>query len=139
MIKLAVSPGDPAGIGPDICIKAFGIKNNFNFIPVIFGDFRLFHDRARKLNYQLDIKEYQGQKNLDKKFFWIAPYPLDIKVEPGKPDPSYSKYLIKILQDSVRKTLSNEFDALVTGPLNSSCFLQGSDQKNSFPLIPINE
>ncbi len=26
MIKIAVSSGDPAGVGPDICIKAFGQK-----------------------------------------------------------------------------------------------------------------
>ena len=26
MMKIAVSSGDPAGIGPDICIKAFGQK-----------------------------------------------------------------------------------------------------------------
>ena len=38
MIKIAVSSGDPAGIGPDICIKAFGQKKLYDFFPVIFGD-----------------------------------------------------------------------------------------------------
>ena len=38
MMKIAVSSGDPAGIGPDICIKAFGQKKSYNFSPVIFGD-----------------------------------------------------------------------------------------------------
>ena len=36
MIKIAVSSGDPAGVGPDICIKAFGQKKSYNFLPVIF-------------------------------------------------------------------------------------------------------
>ena len=69
MIKLAVSPGDPAGIGPDICIKAFGLKKNLNFVPVIFGDISLFQERAKNLNVQLVIKEYKGQKKLSKEFF----------------------------------------------------------------------
>jgi len=125
MIKLAVSPGDPAGIGPDICIKAFGSKKKYDFVPVIFGDLDLFQDRAKKLNCHLEIKEYLGQKELNKEFFWIYQYPLDIKVEAGKPDPTYSHYLIKILEDSVKKTLNNEFDALVTGPLNKELINKG--------------
>ena len=49
MIKLAFSPGDPAGIGPDICIKAFGQNKNLDFSPVIFGDLKLFKKRAQNL------------------------------------------------------------------------------------------
>ena len=107
MIKLAVSPGDPAGIGPDICIKAFGNKKKYDFVPVIFGDLDLFQDRARKLNYHLEIKEYLGQKELNKEFFWIYQYPLDIKVEAGKPDPTYSHYLIKNAQIQVSSYIRN--------------------------------
>ena len=118
MIKLAISPGDPAGIGPDICIKAYSNKKRFNFIPIVFGDIDLFKERANQLNYNLDIREYKGQKELDNEFFWVFQYPLNLKVKAGKPNPAYAHYLIKILEDSVQKILSKEFDALVTGPLN---------------------
>ena len=43
MNKIAVSSGDPAGIGPDICIKAFGQKKAYDFFPVIFGGHSLVH------------------------------------------------------------------------------------------------
>ena len=118
MIKLAVSPGDPAGIGPDICIKAFGQNKNLNFIPVIFGDVDLFQERAQNLEVEVQVKEFKGQETLDDSSFWILPYPLEMKVEPGKPDPSYGDYLMKVLREATNLTLNKEFDALVTGPLN---------------------
>ena len=118
MIKLAVSPGDPAGIGPDICIKAFGQNKNLNFIPVIFGDVDLFQERAHNLEVDVQVKEFKGQESLDNSSFWILPYPLEMKVEPGKPDPCYGNYLMKVLREATNLTLNKEFDALVTGPLN---------------------
>ena len=118
MIKLAVSPGDPAGIGPDICIKAFGLNKDLDFSPVVFGDINLFKERAQNLKVDIKIQEYKGQTDLDSKSFWILPYPLDLKVEPGEPNPNYGGYLIKVLEDATNLTLKNEFDALVTGPLN---------------------
>jgi len=118
MIKLAVSPGDPAGIGPDICIKAFGQNKNLNFTPVIFGDVDLFQERAQKREVDVQVKEFKGQETLDDSSFWILPYPLEMKVEPGKPDPSYGDYLMKVLREATNLTLNKEFDALVTGPLN---------------------
>ena len=118
MIKLAVSPGDPAGIGPDICIKAFGQNKNLNFIPVIFGDVDLFKERAQNLEVEVQVKEFKGQETLDDSSFWILPYPLEMKVEPGKPDPCYGNYLMKVLREATNLTLNKEFDALVTGPLN---------------------
>jgi len=118
MIKLAISPGDPAGIGPDICIKAFGLKKNLDFIPVIFGDLGLFESRAKALDINIEIKEYKRQTDLDPNSFWISPYPLDKKVLPGKPDTHYGKLLIKILLEAANLTKKNEFQALVTGPIN---------------------
>ena len=118
MIKLAVSPGDPAGIGPDICIKAFGLNKDLDFSPVIFGDINLFKERAQNLEVDIQIQEYKGQKDLDGKSFWILPYPLDVSVEPGESNSNYGGYLIKVLEDATNLTLKNEFDALVTGPLN---------------------
>ncbi len=124
MIKLAISPGDPAGIGPDICIKAFGLKKNLDFIPVIFGDISLFESRSKALGINIEIKEYRGQKGLDSNAFWVFHYPLDKKVIPGQPDTHYGKLLIKILQDATNLTKKNEFQALVTGPINKELMNQ---------------
>ena len=61
MTKIAVSSGDPAGIGPDICIKAFGQKISLDYSPVVFGNIELFKTRAEQISIKADIKEYQGE------------------------------------------------------------------------------
>ena len=61
MTKIAVSSGDPAGIGPDICIKAFGQKKSLAYKPVIFGNIDLLKERADEIKIQVDIKEYRGE------------------------------------------------------------------------------
>ena len=61
MTKIAVSSGDPAGIGPDICIKAFGQKKSLGYRPVIFGNIDLLKERADEIKIKVDIKEYSGE------------------------------------------------------------------------------
>ncbi len=72
MIKIAVSSGDPAGIGPDICIKAFGQKKPYDFFPVIFGDMEMLRSRAENLGINVDIKIYEGKEKLSNDSLWIA-------------------------------------------------------------------
>ena len=55
MKKIAISPGDPAGVGPDICLKAFKKNINQDSHPVFFGDPNLFEERAKFLNIDIDI------------------------------------------------------------------------------------
>ena len=120
MKKLVISAGDPAGIGPDICIKAFGRKKNLNYSPVIFGDPEIFEERAKLLGCSIDIQEYKGEDSgkISKDSLWIEPFFIRKRVKPGEPDPSYAKYLMDILEHAISRTMKGEFSGLVTGPIN---------------------
>ena len=127
MTKLAVSSGDPAGIGPDICIKAFGIKTELGYSPVIFGDPALFVERAKILQQKIDLQIYQGEDgaSLSNKCFWVKPHNLKQSVVPGIPNASYAGYLMNLFEDAIRSTISNEFNGLVTGPINKELMNKG--------------
>ena len=127
MTKLAVSSGDPAGIGPDICIKAFGSKTKLDYSPVIFGDPNLFKERAKILGRKVDLQIYQGENEelLSNNCLWIKPHDLKQSVKPGEPDIFYAKYLIDLFEDAIDKTVSNEFNGLVTGPINKELMNKG--------------
>ena len=127
MTKLAVSSGDPAGIGPDICIKAFVIKTKFNYSPVIFGDPDLFKDRAKILGQKIDLQIYKGEDKelLSNNCLWIQPHNLEQPVAPGKPNAFYAGYLMDLFEDAIQRTISNEFDGLVTGPINKELMNKG--------------
>ena len=53
MTKLVISSGDPAGVGPDICIKAFGLNQKLPYTPIILGDPNLFEERAKKYGFPI--------------------------------------------------------------------------------------
>ena len=127
MTKLAVSSGDPAGIGPDICIKAFGIKTKFNYSPVIFGDPDLFKERAKTLGQKIDLQIYKGEDEelLSNNCLWIQPHYLEQPVAPGEPNTFYAGYLMDLFEDAIQRTISNEFNGLVTGPINKELMNKG--------------
>ena len=127
MRKIAVSSGDPAGIGPDICIKAFGQRKNRSYHPIIFGSLNLFKERARLLNVNVDLQEYNGEdlNSLSHECLWIANQTFDVEITPGIPSPRSAAYTMRTFEDSVKRTISNEFDAVVTCPINKEVINQG--------------
>ena len=125
MIKIAVSSGDPAGIGPDICIKAFGQKKTYDFSPVIFGDKELFKSRAKTLGINADIQIYKGQEELSNDSLWIANRDCNLNILPGKPDPNCANFIISNFQQAVQRTISKEFEAVVTCPINKEIINKG--------------
>ena len=125
MIKIAVSSGDPAGIGPDICIKAFGQKKIYDFSPVIFGDKELFKSRAKTLGINADIQIYKGQEELSNDSLWIANRDCNLNILPGKPDPNCANFIISNFQQAVKRTISEEFEAVVTCPINKEIINKG--------------
>ena len=125
MIKIAVSSGDPAGIGPDICIKAFGQKKIYDFSPVIFGDKELFKSRAKTLGINADIQIYKGQEELSNDSLWIANQDCDLNIYPGRPDPNCANFIISNFQQAVKRTISKEFEAVVTCPINKEIINKG--------------
>ena len=125
MMKIAVSSGDPAGIGPDICIKAFGQKKIYDFSPVIFGDKELFKSRAKTLGINADIQIYKGQEELSNDSLWIANRDCNLNILPGKPDPNCANFIISNFQQAVQRTISKEFEAVVTCPINKEIINKG--------------
>jgi len=126
MIKIAVSSGDPAGIGPDICIKAFGQKKIYDFYPVIFGNKELFKSRAQTLGIDVDIQVYKGQEEeLSNDSLWMVNQNCDLNILPGKPDPDSSNFIISNFRQAVERTISEEFDAVVTCPINKEIINKG--------------
>ena len=127
MTKIAVSSGDPAGIGPDICIKAFGNKKILSYKPIVFGNIDLFIERAKQINQEIDIREYKGEEedSISNDFLWMVNMPIGVDISSSKPNPKSADYIINIFEESVNKTISKEFDAIVTCPINKEIINEG--------------
>ena len=127
MTKIAVSSGDPAGIGPDICIKAFGNKKILSYKPIVFGNIDLFVERAKQINQEINIREYKGEEedSISNDFLWMVDKPIGVDISSSKPNPKSADYIINIFEESVNKTISKEFDAIVTCPINKEIINEG--------------
>ena len=127
MTKIAVSSGDPAGIGPDICIKAFGNKKILSYKPIVFGNIELFIERAKQINQEINIREYKGEEeeSISNDFLWMVDMPIGVDISSSKPNPKSAEYIINIFEESVNKTISKEFDAIVTCPINKEIINEG--------------
>ena len=68
MKKIIYSPGEPAGIGPDLIIKlsASNIWENFKIPIVTIGDPNLFLDRAKKLKKKIKVIELNSVNEVKK-------------------------------------------------------------------------
>jgi 4-hydroxythreonine-4-phosphate dehydrogenase len=100
---IAVTSGEPAGIGPDICLALS--QRKFPARLVVLGDRALFAARAAQLG-------------LDAGAIEIRHVPLRKSTPAGRLDPANAAYVIELLDVALAGCRSGEYAALVTAPLH---------------------
>ena len=115
---LALTAGEPAGIGPDLCVQIAQLDLPFRLI--VIADRDLLRERARMLQLPLEITADHGFDGAERRAgsLRVLHMPLARPVTPGKLDPANSGYVLKTLQRSVEGCNTGEFDALVTAPVH---------------------
>jgi 4-hydroxythreonine-4-phosphate dehydrogenase len=112
---IAITPGEPAGIGPDIAIALLGERIDASLAVV--ADPRLLAERARQLCVPLRIEPFDGTMH-EPGVARVIEVPLAAPVTPGRLDPANARYVLAALDAAVGGCLSGRFDALVTGPVH---------------------
>lgn len=113
MKKIALSPGDPAGIGPEICLKSLQEINNPKDFELI-GDIDFYRKLSKDLNLNLSFEETLHTKNS----ILVKNIKLDSEVVSGSPNVANSKYTLDVLLTGSLGAINKEYAALVTGPIN---------------------
>jgi 4-hydroxythreonine-4-phosphate dehydrogenase len=105
---LAVSMGDPAGIGPEVVVAAAARVRSRCRI-VVFGDSALIEKSARSLRVDLGRTAIEDVRQIGKGF-----------PSKGWPKPSRraGDASFRYLDAAARAVVATEFDALVTAPIN---------------------
>jgi 4-hydroxythreonine-4-phosphate dehydrogenase len=115
-ITLALTPGEPAGIGPDIVLALVG-----HTLPariVVIADQALLHERARLLGMSLQINQYHGQSVSVRGGLELLHVPLQFPARPGELDARNSRYVIETIERAVDGCMAGQFDGMVTGPVH---------------------
>ena len=118
---LAVSMGDPAGIGLEVTLKAWAARVEEGLPPfVLFGDPIAAAQRARLLRLAVPIvpvEKLGGAVEIFKTALPVRSVPLRTHAGPGAPDRANAAAIIGAIEAATAAVASGEATALVTNPI----------------------
>ena len=119
MLPLYVTSGEPAGIGPDICLSLAGRVDERPV--VVLADMQMLQQRAEQLDNHVELVAYQGQQqpSLSGQLF-VEHIPLIEPVELGQLNPANAAYVIEQLRRSADYAMSGCSVGVATAPVQKS-------------------
>lgn len=117
--RIAITPGEPAGIGPDLVLEL--MKQDWPVELVLCADPQLIQSRAKALGKTVELINYDPSVPAQPQragTLTIAPMQMGAAAEPGKLDEANGRYVLDTLQFACERNMSAEFSAVVTGPVN---------------------
>ena len=119
--RLALTLGEPAGIGPDIAIKSARYEHAAQI--VVIGDPDLLEDRARQIGVSVELAEYDPDAAVSPQRPGQIRYlrqALAEPVKPGVPTSRNADCVLAAIAHAVDGCMAGHFDAMVTGPVSKS-------------------
>lgn len=120
--RIAVTSGEPAGIGPDLCLRL--PDRDFAADLVVLGDMRLLAQRAAALGLTVALRDYQPGQAAVPGVLDVIDLPLAVPCAAGRLDPANGPYVLALLDRALAGCCSGEFAAMVTAPVHKGVINQ---------------
>ncbi len=123
--RIAVTPGEPAGIGPDLVIAI--AQQDWPVEIVVVADPQLLTERAALLGLPLSLITYDANipaKPQQAGTLTILEQALVSPCIPGELNVDNGAYVLETLRIAGEKNMSGEFAAIVTGPVHKGLINQ---------------
>jgi 4-hydroxythreonine-4-phosphate dehydrogenase len=122
---IAISTGEPAGIGPELCAMLADrhLREPFAARLVLLGDRGLLQSRSARIGRALNFVDYDPAAFAHPGTVEIWPMPLAMDPTPGHPDPTNAHAVLEMLRHAADACATGAFDALVTAPVQKSVML----------------
>ena len=112
---LAITPGEPAGVGPDLLIVLVQREHPENWVAVADPD--MLRQRAKLLGLPLNIRSSTTGRAGE---LHVAPVPLARKAVAGQLNPANAESVLESLRIAAEGCLTGRFAGMVTGPVQKS-------------------
>jgi len=115
---IAITVGEPAGIGPDLCVML--AQHTRTARVIIIGDPDLLVQRAQLLGLPWRGVPFESAREVSfiPGILSVLPVPVATPVIPGKLDPANAPFVLRMLEAAVEGCLNGCFDAMVTMPVH---------------------
>lgn len=120
---LAVTTGEPAGVGPDLALRLTEAGTGSRC--VLIGDKAMLAARARQLGLSLTLHDYAPGAPAPKQGLEVCDVPLAAAAAPGRLDPANAGYVLATLDRAIDGCLAGEFAAMVTAPVHKGVINDG--------------
>ncbi len=115
--RIVLTSGEPAGIGPELCLAI--ASRPLECELVCLADLDLLRERAQALSLPVELREYRGGGGRHTPgALVVAHQPLVAPSVPGRLDARNAPYVLDMLARACDGASSGEFDALVTAPVH---------------------
>lgn len=113
---IAVTSGEPAGIGPELCLHLTGYTGKAH--PVILCDRTLLAERANQLGLNITLRDYCPGQAVDRSTLDVLHIPLRTPSKAGQLDAANGRYVLDLLDRALAGCQSGEFAAMATAPVH---------------------
>ncbi|MDP3537530.1 MAG: 4-hydroxythreonine-4-phosphate dehydrogenase PdxA [Azonexus sp.] len=113
---IAVTSGEPAGIGPELCLRLAGYAGDAR--PVILGDRALLAERAVALGLDIHLRDFCPKNVVDRSVLDVLHVPLAVPSVAGQLNAANAPYVLALLDRALAGCQTGEFAAMATAPVH---------------------
>lgn len=117
--RLALTAGEPAGIGAELIVKLAGTAIAADLVAIADPD--LLRDAAVAAGIVLQVRDYNASERVTQRApgeLRLAPLRIQVPARPGVLDARNASYVLATLARAADGAGSGEFDAIVTAPVH---------------------
>ena len=124
-LRIAITPGEPAGIGPDLILQI--AQKDWPSELVVIADKSLIKQRAKMLGLKVTLRDYDAARQAQPQAagtLTIKHIPLAEEVIAGELNDANGQYVLDTLKYASDGNMQGEFAAVVTGPVHKGIINQ---------------
>ncbi|MDD7305853.1 MAG: 4-hydroxythreonine-4-phosphate dehydrogenase PdxA [Peptoniphilaceae bacterium] len=118
MKKIAITMGDPSGIGPEIALKSLSRKSNLRSRCIIYGSKNVLEYYKDLLKIDIDINYLTKNERFDENKINSIDIGNYEEMKIGQVNPSAGKFSYKYIEKAIKDDLEKKVSAVVTCPIN---------------------
>jgi 4-hydroxythreonine-4-phosphate dehydrogenase len=113
---LAVTSGEPSGVGPELCVRL--VERQFLAHLIVIGDIELIEERLGRAGHGLVVRPWKPGMKPEADVFDVLHCPLVCPALAGVPDPKNAAYVLDIIDRALQGCARGDFDGMVTAPVH---------------------
>lgn len=112
---LVVTSGEPAGIGPDVCLD---LAAHTEHRLVVMGDITMLAARAQRLGKKVILRRFDAGAASEAGVLDVWHVPLCQPAVPGRLDVANAPYVLRLLDEAYAGVADGSFAAMITAPVH---------------------